>query len=58
VPTAPNGGSARVYFGPYRAVAVPTIMGVHRKMASVVCIFIQVTPNQQHSHMPHVAPHG
>jgi len=33
------GGSARVYFGPYRAVAVPTIMGVHRKMASVVCIF-------------------
>jgi hypothetical protein len=39
-------------FGPYRAVAVPTIMVVHRKIASVACIFIRATPNQQHSHMP------
>jgi hypothetical protein len=30
-------------------------MGVHRKMASVICIFIQATPNRQHSHMPRTA---
>ena len=29
----------------YRAVAVPTVMGVHRKTASAVCISIQATLN-------------
>ena len=51
---APNGGSARAYLADSSRRQRPTIMGVHRTIASVARIFIQATLYRERSHMSRV----
>jgi hypothetical protein len=49
------GGSARGYLVDLSRISVSAVMGVHGRIASVACIFIQSIPSYECAHMPHSA---
>jgi hypothetical protein len=47
---APNGGSARGYLADLSLISVSAVMGVHGRIASVACIFIQSIASYERAH--------